>query len=139
MNTEQRIRALDGAKPKFLDMLGGKIVGLDPEKATCTFNFVVPLDFCHTISIVQGGFVAAMLDAAASHAVFAIAPDVTNVSTLELDTRYLGVTRGETPLIVVGRVDKLTWKTAFLSGEITNEEGEVTAMVTAVAKIVRQK
>ena len=139
MDKIQRIAELNAQRPGFLNLLGGEIIDLDLAAGSCTFRIIVPLTYCHTVDVVQGGFVAAMLDAAISHAVFAQTPDIVNVSTLELSTRYFGATRGNIPLTVVGRVDKATFKTAFLSGEIRDPQGEVTATVTAVAKLVRKR
>jgi uncharacterized protein (TIGR00369 family) len=137
MTNEQLAAELDRHKPRFLELLGGKIVAVDPEKRSCEFHFTVPLDYCHSGDVVQGGFVAAMLDATVSHAVFACDPSVKSLATLELTTHYTGVTRGNTPLRVTGEVHKMTYKTAFLDGEIINPDGEITALVRAVAKLGR--
>tara|TARA_B110000503_G_scaffold86778_1_gene132033 strand:+ start:1985 stop:2410 length:426 start_codon:yes stop_codon:yes gene_type:complete len=138
MNADQIVAALNDRAPTFLKLLGGKIVAVDAERSECTFIFTVPLDFCHSVDVVQGGFVGAMLDAAMSHAAFAHDDSVVGVSTLELTTHYPGITRGNTPLTVRGNARKLTHKTAFLDGEIINSEGEVVAFARSVAKIARR-
>mgnify|MGYP006075761929 CR=1 FL=1 len=137
MNTDQIVAALNARAPTFLTLLGGQIVAVDAELSECTFTFTVPLDFCHSIDVVQGGFVAAMLDAAMSHAAFAHDNSVVGVSTLELTTHYPGITRGNVALTVRGNARKLTHKTAFLDGEIITSEGEVVAFARSVAKISR--
>lgn len=137
METQKLIAALNERAPTFLKLLGGEIISVEAKRSECTFSFKVPLDYCHSINVVQGGFVAAMLDAAMSHAAFAHDQNVIGVSTLELTIHYPGVTRGDTALTVKGIARKLTHKTAFLDGEIINAEGEVTAFARSVAKIVR--
>ncbi len=137
MNNETLVAAMNARKPHFLDLLGGELVAIDPDTQSCEFHFRVPLDYCHSGNVVQGGFVAAMLDAAASHAAFGCDPTIKSLATLELTTHYAGVTRGEELLIVTGQVHKMTYKTAFLDGEIVDENGDITAMVRSVAKLGR--
>lgn len=138
MDNAQRIAQLNAHKPGFLNMLGGNIVALDPESGTCTFEFTVPLSFCHSGNVVQGGFVTAMLDAAMAHAVFGCDDTVTRLSSLEISTRYESVCFGETALSVQGRIRKLTRSIAFLDGEILDANGNVCATAHSVAKISRQ-
>lgn len=137
MNDETLVAAMNARKPRFLDLLGGELVSIDPDAQSCEFHFCVPLDYCHSGNVVQGGFVAAMLDAAVSHAAFGGDPSIKSLATLELTTHYAGVTRGEQRLIVTGQVHKMTYKTAFLDGEIVDANGDITAMVRSVAKLGR--
>lgn len=137
MNPAHTIAMLNENKPAFLNFLGGKIVALDPKAQTCTFAFCVPLDYCHSGDVVQGGFVTAMLDAAMAHAVFGIDATVTRLSSLEISTRYESTTRGQQPLTVTGRIRKLTRSIAFLDAEIHDEVGNLTATAHSVAKIAR--
>jgi len=69
-DTAARIESLNARAPGFIKLLGGKITALDVEAQKAVFEFTVPLDFCHSGDVVQGGFVTAMLDAAMSHALF---------------------------------------------------------------------
>lgn len=137
MNKEQRIAMLNQHKPTFLNLLGGVIVDVDLEAGTCHFEFMVPLTYCHSGNIVQGGFVTAMLDAAMAHAVFACDETVARLSSLEISTRYEDATRGEDRLSVIGRIRKMTRSVAFLDGEILNSAGNVCATAHSVAKISR--
>ena len=54
-NKETMIKRLNSQFPKFIAMLGGRIVDFDTDKTACTFEFNVGKDFCHSIDIVQGG------------------------------------------------------------------------------------
>lgn len=137
MDTQSKIDQLNAHKPAFLNLLGGEITDVDIEAGTCTFDFTVPLDYCHSGDVVQGGFVTAMLDAAMSHAVFACDPSVNRLSSLEISTRYEDVTRGNQALRVIGRIRKLTRSIAFLDGEVRKADGGLCATAHSVAKIGR--
>lgn len=134
----QLIEGLNGHAPGFIRMMGGRIIDVDVEQATCVFEFNISKEFCHSIDIVQGGFITAMLDAAMSHAIFAMDQDITAVSSLEIKTSYLAPTRAGC-LRVEGRVIKASYKTAFFEGSITNSAGELTATSSSVAKLGRAK
>lgn len=136
--SEQQLDALNERAPEFIRMLGGRITGFDQENKTCTFEFNVGKEFCHSVDIVQGGFTTVMLDAAMSHAIFATQENITGVSSLEIKTSYLAVTRAG-PLRAVGQVIKSTYKTAFLEARLYNAEGELSATASSVAKLTRPK
>jgi uncharacterized protein (TIGR00369 family) len=136
VETQARIDQLNAHAPGFIKILGGKIVEVDPAKPSCTFEFEISTDFCHSVDVVQGGFVTAMLDAAMSHAVFSGFDNIANVSSLEIKTSYLEPTRAGI-LRAVGTVIKSGYKTAFLEGQLYNAEGLLTATTSSVAKLVR--
>jgi uncharacterized protein (TIGR00369 family) len=136
VDIEDVITALNDRRPAFIDMLGGNITAVDAAAGTCTFEFNVSTQFCHSVDVVQGGFVTAMLDAAMSHAVFASEEGVTGLSSLEIKTSYLEPTRAGR-LRAVGQVLKSGYKTAFLEGRLYNGEGLLTATTSSVSKLVR--
>ena len=138
MEEQQHIDSLNEHAPTFIKMLGGSIVAVNRAEQTCTFEFNISTDFCHSVDIVQGGFTTAMLDAAMSHAIFSCEENVANVSSLEIKTSYLAPTRAGR-LRAVGKILKSSYKTAFLEAQMFNAEGELTATASSVAKIVRKK
>jgi uncharacterized protein (TIGR00369 family) len=99
-------------------------------------DFDISRDFCHSVDIVQGGFVTAMLDAAMTHAIFAADSDVVNVSSLEIKTNYLEPTRAGR-LRAVGTVVKSGYRIAFMEGRLYDDRGLLTATASTVAKLVR--
>jgi uncharacterized protein (TIGR00369 family) len=135
-NKETTIQQINDHGPKFLNMLGGRLVDFNTNKTACTFEFNVSKDFCHSIDIVQGGFVTAMLDAAMSHAVIICDLEIINVSSLEIKTSYLAATRAG-KLRVEGWVIKQSYKTAFMESHLYNEDNELTATASSVAKLIR--
>ena len=136
MDNSKRIEHFNARAPGFFQMLGGKVVALDAQQQTCTIEFNISLEFCHSVDVVQGGFITAMLDAAMSHSVFAAADDITGVSSLEIKTSYPAPTRAGI-LRAEGRIVKSGYKIAFLEGELYDQQGELTATASSVAKLVR--
>jgi uncharacterized protein (TIGR00369 family) len=131
------IERLNAHAPLFISKLGGRILAIDQQERSCTFEFVVGTDYCHSVDVVQGGFVTAMLDAAMSHAVFASSDGgIAGVSSLEIKTSYLEPTRAGR-LRAEGQVLKSSYKTVFLEGRLYNEDGLLTATTSSVAKLVR--
>ncbi len=141
MTNQEIAEGFNALLPGFLKIFNAEVVAVDQAAATCTFEFDVSTDYCHSINVVQGGFITAMLDAAMSHALFAVQGGrrgAVGVSSLEIKTSYLEPTLAG-KLTAVGRVRKAAYKTAFLDAELFNADGLLTATTSSVAKIVRHK
>ena len=136
MSKQETIDRLNQNPPGFIEMLGGRVAAINPHEETCTMDFDVGIEFCHSIDVVQGGFVTAMLDAAMSHAAFGIDESITNVSSLEIKTTYLEPTRAGR-MRAVGSIVKSGYKLIFLEGHLYDEKGLLTASASSVAKLVR--
>ena len=102
-DSHARIEQLNALAPGFIKLLGGSIIELDMYSQCAIFTFTVPLDYCHSGDVVQGGFVTAMLDAAMSHALFGTDDTISGVASLDIATQFIGVCRGKQPLRVTGR------------------------------------
>jgi acyl-coenzyme A thioesterase PaaI-like protein len=142
MTTSERIAQLNERRPPFIELLDGRIIATDDEQQSCTFAFHPTKDHCHSVDVVQGGFITVMLDAAMSHAVFAhLGPKgVVALSSYEVTTRYHAVTRGgQGAVLARGWIRQATYKTVFLESELRSEAGELLATAQSVAKIVRNK
>ena len=137
VNEQKLVDKFNAQTPKFLQMLGGRLIAVNLEDQSCTFEFNVSTDFCHSVDIVQGGFTTVMLDAAMSHAMFACEDNVKAVSSLEIKTSYPDVTRAGL-LRAEGKIIKAGYKTAFLEGRLYNAEGVLSATASTVAKISRK-
>jgi uncharacterized protein (TIGR00369 family) len=137
MDEQTLIERVNARAPGFIKMLGGRIVAIDPGAQWCAFEFVISADFCHSVDVVQGGFVTAMLDAAMSHAVLTSIKGVISVSSLEIKTSYLEPTRAGS-LRAEGTVLKSGHRTAFLEGRLYNADGLLTATTSSVAKLIRK-
>lgn len=132
------IDRLNARLPPFMSLLKGKVAAMDVDDATATMSFDIERQFCHSIDIVQGGFITAMLDAAMSHAVFGCDDTVVSLASLEISTRYLEVTRAG-PLLATGRIVRQSYKTAFMDGELRDADGKLLATSQSVAKIIRKQ
>jgi uncharacterized protein (TIGR00369 family) len=139
MTEQEVVTHLNSRRLPFMHLLGGNVIGVDREAMTCSFEFDVSTDLCHSVDVVQGGFVTAMLDAAMSHAVFALGDEsIVNVSSLEIKTNYFDVTRAG-HMTCVGKIVKLAYKTVFQEAALYNDDGVMTANASSVAKLVRKK
>ncbi len=141
MTSNDQIARLNAHKPPFIELLNGKIIAADNEAQSCTFEFRPTTDHCHSVDVVQGGFITVMLDAAMSHAVFAhLGPGgVVALASLEVTTRYHAVTRGgKGPVYAKGWIRQAKYKTAFMESELSDEDGKLLATAQSIAKIARQ-
>ncbi|MEH6592077.1 MAG: PaaI family thioesterase [Halioglobus sp.] len=134
-SSQETIDRLNSARLTFITMLGGSVTAVDTANQRCTMEFNVSTDFCHSIDVVQGGFITVMLDAAMSHSVFAIG-ECKNVSSLEIKTSYLAPTRAGR-LRAEGSITKAGYKIAFLEGRLYDDDGILTATASSVAKLIR--
>lgn len=122
----------------FITRMGGVVIGVDSAAGTCTFEYDISTDYCHSGDVVQGGFVTAMLDAAATHAVFAAyGGKVNNVSSLEIKTSFFEPARAGR-LTAVGRLVRGGYKTAFMEADLFDAGGTLTARISTVGKLARK-
>lgn len=128
------INQLNTRKPKYLEDFGCVITNMDTEKGSCEMDFDVPVHFCHSGDVIQGGFVTSMLDSVITFAVFGSNPNVIKLATLELKVTYLKASRAG-KFKAIGRIESMGSSIAFLTGELFNEMEEKTATISATAKI----
>ena len=138
MNDEQRVEQLSNHKPAFFALLKGHTASVDSEAQSMQIDFEIGTDMCHSVNVVQGGFVATMLDTTMAHTVFALEENIINVATLEIKVSYLepslaGKFRARGQVVKIGR------STGFLTAELFNAEGQLTATATSTVKLIRAK
>ncbi len=132
--TKKILEQLNTRKPGFLKDFGCVITHVDQEKGICEMDFDVPLHFCHSGDIIQGGFVTTMLDSVCTFSVFGTNPNVVKLATLELKVTYLKASRAG-KFKAVGKIESMGRSIAFLTGELFDESGQKTASITTTAKI----
>ena len=135
---QEIINYLNKFRTQYLADLGCTITDASQEEQFCKMEFDISERYCHVDSIIQGGFVTAMLDAVTAHVVFAVVPKIKGLSTLELKVSFYEASRAG-KLFAVGRIDRLGKSIAFLSGDLYNEAGQRTASITTTAKFVVEK
>jgi len=132
------VDGLNEHAPPFLKLLGGKVMAVDLAQQSCTFEFNIGHQLCHSVDVVQGGFVTAMLDTTMTHTVFAMDRDIVNVASLEVKVSFYEASRAGR-FRCVGKLCKIGRNIGFMEGELFNEAGQLTATATTTAKLVRSK
>jgi uncharacterized protein (TIGR00369 family) len=115
--------------------LGFKLLEIDPDRGTIRVQFEGKREFLNPMGVVQGGFVAAMLDDTLGPALICTLPPGHFAPTIELKVNFikpapLGVLIGEGRLVARGGT------IAFLAGELRTAGGDLIATATATARIV---
>jgi uncharacterized protein (TIGR00369 family) len=114
--------------------LGFQLLSVDPEAGTIEVAFTAKDSFLNPVGVIQGGFLAAMLDDTLGPALVATLGPDQFAPTVDLHIQYL---RPAKPgrLVGRGRVLKKGKDIAFMSGELVDEGGEVVATAVATASI----
>lgn len=125
--------------PPSATVMGIRPLEADPERGFCRNAYDVPDSFGNVMGIVQGGFIAAMLDdTMAVGALFKLGGRFF-LPTLELKANYLApVPLGE--VIAEGWLVHAGRTVAFLEGRIVGPDGQdrVTATATALIRSLRK-
>lgn len=137
MDVAERIRVLNAGAPPCVRSLGGSAEDYDPERRQIVMRFEMPLEFCHSGNVVQGGFVTGMLDAAMAHVVFLELGMRIALPSLDINVSFLRPTLAG-PQRAHGRILRLGRSVAFLEGELFDAEGRLTARATSTARVIRQ-
>ncbi|MGI9295299.1 MAG: PaaI family thioesterase [Pseudomonadales bacterium] len=127
---------IGGKLPPFMHTLGARLLMLSQASGTAELSFEIPLNFCHSGDIVQGGFVTAMLDGAMSMAVFASEGGFVDLPSLEIKVSFLAPSRAGI-FTGKGSIRHIGKSIAFLEGELYNSDGVLTATSTSTAKVIR--
>lgn len=138
MDAGEFVDQLNANAPDAIRKLGGRVHAYDEDAQTLEMRYRIDDSYCHSGGIVQGGFIAGMLDAAMAHVVFAVLGEIVIVASLEIKVSYFAVTKpGE--LRATGRIAKLGNSIGFLEAELRDESGSLLAAATSTAKIIRKR
>ncbi|MBB91292.1 MAG: thioesterase [Magnetovibrio sp.] len=138
MSKAEKLKIANAHLPPCLQVLHGELLDFDDTAGTAEMQFDVSEQFCHSVNVVQGGNVTVMLDAAMSHALFMQQADVAAIPTLELKVSFLEPTLAGRS-VARGKVVKCGKSIAFLEGSLINPAGQLAAVASATAKVVRKK
>jgi uncharacterized protein (TIGR00369 family) len=114
--------------PPAAVLLGWELVAVDPDAGTIEVAFAASDQFLNPAGVIQGGFVAAMLDDTLGPALVATLGPGQFAPTTDLHVQFLRPARP-------GRVVRRGRDVAFLAGELVDESGEIVAVATATAQI----
>lgn len=114
--------------------LGWELVAVDPDAGTIEVAFAATEQFLNPVGVVQGGFLAAMLDDTLGPALVATLGPGEFAPTADLQVQFLRPARPGR-LIGRGRIVRRGGGVGFLAGELVDETGAVVATATATAVI----
>jgi uncharacterized protein (TIGR00369 family) len=120
--------------PPAAQVLGWELVRVDPERGTIEVAFQAGPQLTNPVGVIQGGFLAAMLDDTLGPALVATLPPSQFAPTLDLHVQFL---RPATPgrLLGRGRVVQRGKEVCFLAGELIGSDDRPVAVATATARI----
>jgi len=125
-----------GEPPPAARTLGWSLIAIDPDLGTIEVAFDAPEAFTNPLGVVQGGFLAAMLDDTLGPALIATLPPGQFAPTLELKVSFLRPARPGR-LVGTGRVLHRGGTIAFLEGSLRDAEDQIVATATATARVIR--
>jgi uncharacterized protein (TIGR00369 family) len=124
--------------PGALATLGFDLITVDTEVGSLEAAFTATDQFMNSFGIVQGGFLAAMLDGVLGLALVVTLGPGQVAPTTDLHVQFLRPAKAG-PLVGRGRIVRRGREVAFLAGELMDENGTVVAVATATAHVRRQE
>lgn len=100
-------------------------------------EFDIGLEFCHTVDVVQGGLITAMLDTSMAHAILALEHFKVRMSSIDINVSFLRPARAGS-FTGVGAIVKTGRTVAFLKADLFNDKGELVAIATSSAHLTRE-
>jgi uncharacterized protein (TIGR00369 family) len=116
--------------------LGFELLSVDTDAGTIELAFTATDRFLNPMGVVQGGFLAAMLDGTLGPALMATLEPGWFAPTTDLHIQFLHPVRPGR-LIGRGRVVRRGRDVGFVAAELTDEDGVVVAVATATVQIRR--
>ncbi|MDG1203693.1 MAG: PaaI family thioesterase [SAR86 cluster bacterium] len=134
-NLNETMKLFVEHKPEFLDILGFESCSYNDANETysCVFNPSSSLTHSNG-TIVQGGFVAGMLDSAMAQFILNLHEFKINPLSLDIDVKYLLPCK-PARLVVNAKILKMGKSIAFTSAELYQEDNLV-ATATATNKLL---
>ena len=120
--------------PPAAVLLGWELVSADPDAGTIEIAFTATEQFLNPVGVIQGGFLAAMLDDTMGPALVATLGPGQFAPTSDLHVQFLHPARPGR-LTGRGRIVSRGKSVAFLAGELLDESGQIVAVATATAQI----
>ena len=119
--------------PPCAKLLGWQLIEIEPGRVKVRYE--ASADFLNPQGVVQGGFVAAMLDDVMGPAAFSLLEEGQFAPTLEFKVSFMRPVKPG-PVTGEGRVVERTRSIVFMEGALHSEGGELLARASATARIV---
>ena len=121
-------------RPVYLDMFHAKVKKIDKSEQTLVMSFKASSDFCHTGGrILQGGFVATMLDCSMAFLAFELTDYEKSPMTIDMNINYLS-SGAPGKYLSKAKVIKIGKSIGFFSAELFQDE-KMIASATCTAKM----
>jgi uncharacterized protein (TIGR00369 family) len=137
MGSDEIVEQFNATQQAVIRTLKGRVLAFAPERRELRMEFDIGVEFCHTVDIVQGGLITAMLDASMAHVVLAVEPAKVRVSSIDITVSFLRPARAGR-FIAVGAIIKSGRTVAFLKAELFTDQGELVATATSSAYLTRE-
>jgi uncharacterized protein (TIGR00369 family) len=137
MGSDEIVEQFNATRQAVIKTLKGRVLAFAPERRELRMEFDIGLEFCHTVDIVQGGLITAMLDASMAHAVIATEHGKVRVSSIDINVSFLRPARAGR-FVAVGAIIKSGRTVAFLKAELFTDQGDLVATATSSAYLTRE-
>ncbi|MBS1178454.1 MAG: thioesterase superfamily protein [Proteobacteria bacterium] len=137
MSSDEIVEQMNANPPAVIRSLKGRVAAYAAERRELRMEFDIGQEFCHTVDVVQGGFITAMLDASMAHAVLATEHFKVRVSSIDINVSFLRPARAGR-FTAVGSIVKTGRTVAFLKAELFTDKGELVATATSSAHLTRE-
>jgi uncharacterized protein (TIGR00369 family) len=137
MTSDDIVEQMNTSQPAVIRTLKGRVLAFAPERKELRMEFEIGVEFCHTVDIVQGGFITAMLDASMAHAILAAEHFKVRMSSIDINVSFLRPARAGR-YTAVGSIIKTGRTVAFLKAELFTDKGELVAAATSSAHLTRE-
>jgi len=135
MEDSEILQSLQSDSAPCTDTLGAKVVRFSTEPPEIEMEFEAIYDFTHSDGqVVQGGFVAGMLDAPMAHLLMGLFNFKIIPMTLDLNVSYLAPSR-QGKLNCIAEVLQLGKSTAFMTSKLY-QQGILVASATSTVRLV---
>ena len=138
LDTEQMIAYMRERAGAFMSILDGQVEAIDQQRGWARLRWQPSEACCHSGTIVQGGFVTSMLDAAMAHAITAKVGVGMMAPTLELKVSFFRICSPGT-YFSEGTVVHATRSVAFAEGVLLDADGQQIARASATCKVAPLK
>ena len=134
MSDEEIVAMLNRGMSAPLRTLGAEVLAYDSQSTRATVAYQAVPAFCHSETIVQGGFITGMVDSAMALAVFGKFGYRVRLPTLEIKVSFISPGNP-------GRLVATAWpvhlgrSTAFLEGEL-HQDGRLVARASQTARLL---
>jgi uncharacterized protein (TIGR00369 family) len=128
------VMAGDRPPPPAAVLLGWHLEQVDPDAGTIEVSFTATEQFLNPVGVVQGGFLAAMLDDTLGPALVATLGPGQFAPTIDLQMQFVRPARPGR-LVGRGRITHRGTEVAYLAGELLDDSGRLVATATAAARI----